>query len=161
MQVRWTAREEREVKRTGRRSDCPINFALQIFGDGWSLLVIRDLMFTDRRTYSNFLGAEEGIATNVLAARLRQLQAQGLIRRQGTGRGATYALTEKGLDLLPAMLELVSWSARHDRHTAAPPDFVSRIRRDREAVAIELRKHLRRRHGLESMMGSRGRGQER
>ncbi len=137
------------MKRTSRRSDCPINFALQTFGDGWSLLVIRDLMFTDRRTYTDFLGAEEGIATNVLADRLKQLQALGLIRRRGTGRGATYALTEKGLDLLPAMLELVSWSARHDRHTAAPPDFVARIRRDREAVATALRKNLRRGYGLD------------
>jgi DNA-binding HxlR family transcriptional regulator len=136
------------VKRVGRRSDCPINFALQTFGDAWSLLVIRDLMFTDRRTYSDLLGAEEGIATNVLADRLKQLQASGLIRRRGTGRGATYALTEKGLDLLPAMLELVSWSARYDRRTAAPPDFVARIRRDPEAVRTELRKQLRRQHGL-------------
>ncbi len=132
------------MKRTGRRSDCPINFALQTFGDAWSLLVIRDLMFTDRRTYTDLLGAEEGIATNVLADRLKRLQALGLIRRRWTGRGATYGLTEKGLDLLPAMLELVSWSARHDRQTAAPPDFVARIRRDREAVATELRKNLRR-----------------
>ena len=91
------------MKRTGRRSDCPINFALQTFGDAWSLLVIRDLMFTDRRTYTDLLGAEEGIATNVLADRLKRLQALGLIRRRGTGRGATYGLTEKGLDLLPAM----------------------------------------------------------
>lgn len=136
------------MRRTTRRSDCPINFALQAFGDGWSLLVMRDLMFTNRRTYSDFLGAEENIATNILATRLKQLQAQGLIRRRGTGRGATYALTEKGLDLLPAMLELISWSARHDRHTAAPPDFVAGIRRDRDAVATELRTHLRQRHGL-------------
>ncbi|PYP33599.1 MAG: hypothetical protein DMD49_02835 [Gemmatimonadetes bacterium] len=99
-------------------------------------------MFTDRRTYTDFLA-------NVLADRLKQLQALGLIRRRGTGRGATYALTEKGLDLLPAMLELVSWSARHDRHTAAPPDFVARIRRDREAVATALRKNLRRGYGLD------------
>ena len=81
------------MKRTTRRSDCPINFALQTFGDGWSLLVIRDLMFTDRRTYTDFLRADEGIATNVLADRLKQLRALGLIRRRGRGRGATYALT--------------------------------------------------------------------
>jgi DNA-binding HxlR family transcriptional regulator len=138
------------VKRTSRRSNCPINFALQTFGDAWSLLVIRDLMFTDRRTYTDFLGAEERIATNVLADRLQRLQAQGLIRREGTGRGAMYALTEKGLDLLPAMLELISWSARYDRRTAAPADFVAGIRRDAVGVATELRTQLRRRHGLES-----------
>jgi DNA-binding HxlR family transcriptional regulator len=148
MQVKQDYEEEPQVKRTGRRSDCPINFALQIFGDTWSLLVIRDLMFTDRRTYSEFLNAEEGIATNILATRLNQLQATGLIRRRGRGRSATYGLTEKGLDLLPAMLELISWSARYDARTAAPPAFVARIRTERKTLADELRAGLKRRHGL-------------
>jgi len=148
MQVKQDYEKEPQVKRTGRRSDCPINFALQIFGDTWSLLVIRDLMFTDRRTYSEFLSAEEGIATNILATRLNQLQATGLIRRRGRGRSATYGLTEKGLDLLPAMLELISWSARYDARTAAPPAFVTRIRTERKTLADELRAGLKRRHGL-------------
>ena len=137
------------MRRRRRKSDCPVHFALEVLGDPWTLLIVRDVMFKARTSYTDFLRAEEGIATNVLADRLKRLQALGLIRRRGTGRGATYALTEKGLDLLPAMLELVSWSARHDRQTAAPPDFVARIRRDREAVATELRKHLRRGYGLD------------
>lgn len=136
------------MKRTARRSDCPINFALQIFGDAWSLLVIRDLMFTDRRTYTDFLNAEEGMATNVLADRLEQLQRAGLIRKSGAGRGAEYGLTRKGLDLLPAMLELISWSARHDKHTAAPREFVTRIRKNRAAVLAELETRLTERFGL-------------
>ena len=136
------------MKRTERRSDCPINFALQTFGDAWSLLVIRDLMFTDRATYTDFLRAEEGMATNVLADRLRSLQAAGLIRRRGAARGATYALTAKGLDLLPAMLELIAWSARYDPSTAAPAPFVARIRSDRETLLSELRAGLRQRHGI-------------
>lgn len=136
------------MKRTERRSDCPINFALQTFGDAWSLLVIRDLMFTNRATYSEFAGAEERVATNVLADRLKALTHRGLIRKRGTGRGAAYGLTEKGLDLLPAMLELVSWSARYDRHTAAPAEFVARIRKNRDKVAAGLREQLRQRHGL-------------
>jgi len=148
MQVKQDYEEEPQVKRTGRRSDCPINFALQIFGDTWSLLVIRDLMFTDRRTYSEFLSAEEGIATNILATRLNQLQATGLIRRRGRGRSATYGLTEKGLDLLPAMLEIISWSARYDARTAAPPAFVTRIRTERKTLVDQLRAGLKRRHGL-------------
>jgi DNA-binding HxlR family transcriptional regulator len=123
------------MKRTARRSDCPINFALQSFGDAWSLLVIRDLMFTERRTYSDFLNA--------------LLQAQGIIRKDGTGRGASYALTGKGLDLLPAMLELVSWSARYDARTAAPPAFVDRIRSHRQAVTRELSKSLKKQYALE------------
>ena len=136
------------MRRTGRRSDCPINFALQTFGDAWSLLVIRDLMFTARTTYTEFANAEEGMATNVLAARLKALQQNGLIRKRGSGRGAAYGLTEKGLDLLPAMLELVAWSGRHDRQSAAPREFVARIRKDRDGVAAGLRNELRRRHGL-------------
>src|SRR5262245_51138935 len=105
-------------------------------------------MFTDRLTYSDFARAEEGIATNVLAARLEALRQHGIIRRRGEGKGAQYALTQKGLDLLPAMLELISWSARYDGRTAAPPEFVSHIRRDRDRVAEGLRQELRRRHGL-------------
>jgi DNA-binding HxlR family transcriptional regulator len=138
------------MKRTERRSDCPINFALQTFGDPWSLLVIRDLMFTERRTYSDFLRAEEGMATNVLAARLKHLQTVGLIRKRGTGRGADYALTAKGLDLLPTILQLVVWSARHDKRTAAPKRFVARINGERSQVESELREQLRMRYGIKS-----------
>jgi DNA-binding HxlR family transcriptional regulator len=136
------------VKRTERRSDCPINFALQIFGDAWSLLIIRDLMFTDRRTYTDFLSAEEGVATNILATRLKWLQASGLVRRRGEGRGATYGLTEKGLDLLPAMLDLIAWSGKYDRRTGAPGAFLARIRGDRSGLIAELRKNLRQEYDL-------------
>ncbi len=136
------------MKRTARKSDCPINFALQTFGDAWSLLVIRDLMFTERRTYTDFLHAEEAMATNILAARLKQLRSDGLIRKRGAGRGAEYALTKKGLDLLPAMLELIVWSGRHDRRTAAPKEFLAKIRRNPAQLTSELRDRLRRRYGL-------------
>ena len=130
------------MKRTGRRSDCPINYALQTFGDPWSLLVLRDLMFTDRRSYSDFLHAEEGIATNILADRLVWLQDVDVIRKIGHGKGARYALTAKGLDLLPAMLELIRWSATHDARTGAPKAFVSRIDKQRAAVEQEIREQL-------------------
>lgn len=136
------------MKRTERRSDCPINFALQTFGDAWSLLIIRDLMFTVRRTYTDFLNAEEGMATNILATRLEWLQASGLVRRRGEGRGATYALTEKGLDLLPAMLDLIAWSGKYDRRTGAPKAFLARIRGDRAGLVMELRQSLRHEYGL-------------
>lgn len=136
------------MKRTERRSDCPINFALQTFGDAWSLLIIRDLMFTERRTYTEFLTAEERMATNVLADRLSRLQHAGLIRRTGAGKGAQFGLTAKGLDLLPAMLGFVDWSARYDKRTAAPKDFVARIRRDPARVAAEIRERLRARYNL-------------
>ena len=136
------------MKRTERRSDCPINFALQTFGDAWSLLIIRDLMFTDRRTYTDFLNAEEGMATNILAARLEWLQASGLVRRQGEGRGAKFGLTERGLDLLPAMLDLIAWSGKYDRRTGAPRAFLARIRGDRAGLIAELRQNLRREYSF-------------
>lgn len=136
------------MKRTARRSDCPINFALQTFGDAWSLLLIRDLMFTDRRTYTDFLNAEERMATNVLADRLEQLQRSGLIQKTASGRGSEYGLTRKALDLLPAMLDLISWSARHDKYTAAPREFVKRINKNRAAVIAELEAKLTKRFGL-------------
>jgi len=127
------------MKRTERRSDCPINFAVQTFGDAWSLIILRDLMFTDRRTYGDFLSAEERIATNILAARLEYLQKVGLI----THDNARYALTEKGLGLLPAMLDLISWSGKYDPRTGAPKAFLKRIARDRAALLAELTAQLR------------------
>jgi DNA-binding HxlR family transcriptional regulator len=127
------------MKRSERRSDCPINFALQTFGDSWSLIILRDLMFTERRTYGDFLSAEEGIATNILAARLEHLQNVGVIVRRDGG----YGLTRKGLDLLPAMLDLIGWSGKHDARTAAPKPFLKRIARDREGLLAELTAQLR------------------
>ena len=138
------------MKRTGRRSNCPINFALQTFGDAWSLLVIRDLMFTERRTYSDFLGAEEGMATNILADRLARLQHAGIITRAGRGKGAQYGLTARGLDLLPAMLQFIAWSARHDGLTQVPKAFSSRIRTDAAAVEADLRRQLGVQFGLQA-----------
>ena len=136
------------MKRQDRRSDCPISFALEAFGDTWSLLVMRDLLFTGKRTFSDFLRSEEGIATNVLAARLRALEDAGLIRAEGEGRSVRYGPTARGLDLLPILLEMIAWSARHDARSAAPPAFVARIRKDRAELMTELREQIAGAHGL-------------
>jgi DNA-binding HxlR family transcriptional regulator len=136
------------MKRNDRRSDCPINFALETFGDTWSLLILRDLLFTGKRTYGEFLASEERIATNVLAARLKSLENAGLIRAEGEARNVRYSLTKMGLDLLPTLLEMIAWSAQYDARTAAPPPFVSRIRRDRTRLIRELRTQLMREHEL-------------
>jgi len=138
------------MKRTERRSDCPISFALETFGDTWSLLVIRDLMFKSKSTYTEFQRSEEGIATNILASRLRHLEDSGLIRKRGSGRSAAYALTEKGLDLLPVVVEMIGWSARYDPRTAADRDFVARLRTNRGGLLAEIRAELRRAHHLSS-----------
>lgn len=123
--------------RRRRRSDCPIHFSLEAVGDPWTLLVVRDLLLKGRATYSEFLRAEEGIATNILANRLAKLEADGIVTRDAkTGR---YAPTARGVALLPVLLELIAWGAAHDPHTAAAPAFVARVRDDREALLAELR----------------------
>lgn len=124
--------------RRRRRSDCPIHFALEAFGDPWTLLIVRDLMFKRRATYTDFLRAEEGISTNILATRLAKLEADGLaVRDPTTGR---YQLTDKGLALMPVLLEMMVWSADHDPATAASASFIERIRTDRHGLMAELRR---------------------
>jgi DNA-binding HxlR family transcriptional regulator len=129
-----------------RRSSCPVATSLDIFGDKWSLLVIRDLLFTDHRRFGDFAGADEGIATNVLAERLERLECEGLIRREpdpADGRKFVYGLTPKGLDLAPLIVEMVIWAARYEK-TAAPPDLVRSMERDREKFLHGLRKRWER-----------------
>lgn len=130
------------MKRTDRRSDCPTNFALQTFGDSWSLLVVRDLMFKGKRTFGEFAASEEHVATNILTDRLRTLQRSGIIRRDGTGRATRYSLTAKGVDLLPLMIELIVWSARYDVRSAAPAALVGRATRARAELLAEMRARL-------------------
>lgn len=130
------------------RSHCPIAFALDIFGDRWTLLVLRDLLFKGKTRYKEFLAAEEGVATNVLAERLRRLEEEGLVQKshpQGGGRQFVYRPTAKALDLLPVLVEISLWSANYDPLTAAPPALMRQIRKDREAFIREVRKQFIRR----------------
>jgi DNA-binding HxlR family transcriptional regulator len=133
------------MRRRHRRSDCPVHFALEVFGDPWTLLIVRDLMFKDRTTYSEFLRAEEGIATNILADRLVRLEQDGIVSKDAAASGG-YRLTAKGIDLLPILLEIIAWSAQHDPRTAADRAFVRRFRTDKEAFARKLREELKDRH---------------
>lgn len=101
----------------GRRSDCPINFAVEVLGDRWSLLILRDIVFWGKRTYGELLGSDERIATNILASRLRHLEKEGLIERSSDlhdRRKDRYDLTESGIALIPVLVELTCWSARNE-----------------------------------------------
>ncbi len=134
------------MKQIKRRSDCPISFALDIFGDKWSLLIIRDLMFQGKKTYGEFLNSEEKIATNILADRLTMLESAGLIKSKMDKEKKSrynYSLTKKAIDLLPAILEIIKWSATHDKRTAAHKEFVERIKNDRENLIKELTSQLK------------------
>ena len=127
------------------RSHCPIAFALEIFGDRWTLLVLRDLLLKGKKRYKDFLASEEEIATNVLADRLRRLEREGLVvrlRPPGGGRQFVYRPTAKALDLLPVLLEISIWSAQVDPLTAAPPILMRRISKNRESFIREIRRQF-------------------
>jgi len=101
----------------GHRSGCPINLAVEVLGDRWSLVVLRDVMFGNRHHFRELLtGSEEGIASNILADRLRRLVAQGLLWRSDDEthrQKIRYSLTEAGIQLMPVMAALGSWGRRH------------------------------------------------
>ena len=124
-----------------RRSDCPISYALDVFGDKWTLLIIRDMLFKQRRRYSEFAESGERIATNVLADRLSKLEAWGLVTKQTDPQNARqfiYRLTAKALDLAPVLIEMILWSAKHDPHTAADRSFVREAKANRERLIREV-----------------------
>ena len=125
---------------SARRSGCPISISLEIFGDRWSLLVVRDLMFKGMRTFKEFAAAGEGIATNILAERLARLESAGIIARTldaVDARRVLYHLTEKGMGLAPVLVEMVIWAARYE-DTDAPAETVRAMRRDRAAFIDNL-----------------------
>ena len=125
------------MKKQQRRSDCPINFSLETFGDLWSLLIIRDIVYFGRRSYGEFLEAGEGIATNILATRLAQLEEKGiLVKKQDPTdkRKDIYSLTNRGLDLIPILVELASWGALHDPQTGAPPGWIALVNANKEKI---------------------------
>jgi DNA-binding HxlR family transcriptional regulator len=101
-----------------RRSGCPLNASIEMLGDRWSLLIIRDMMLRNFRAYKEFLESYEGIATNILADRLRKLEAHGIIAAKPDpldGRKLIYTLTAKGIDLAPVLAEMVLWAAGHEK----------------------------------------------
>ena len=127
-------------KRSSRRSDCPLNVSLEILGDRWSLLIIRDLMFRGFRTYKELFESEEGIATNILADRLQRLEACGIITNEQETtdrRKLIYRLTQKGIDLAPVLVELILWGARYE-DTAAPRAVIRKMEKQREEFLSEI-----------------------
>ena len=122
-------------------SGCPIRYAVGIFGDRWSLLIIRDRMFKERRYYSDFLSAGEGISTNILADRLANLVKTGIINKKKdskNGAKVIYFLTEKGRALMPVMLAMIDWSETYDYDTEVPEEFINTLRYDKESLEKAL-----------------------
>jgi len=141
------------MKQPEQRSDCPISSALDLFGDKWSLLVMRDLLFRNKLYYREFLASEEGIATNILADRLARLEQAGLIERTGddprSGKQVYFA-TAKGKDLIPLLLQMMLWSAEHNPRTAAPDALITELKTDLDKAA----RAIRQKGGIQAFLAS-------
>ncbi|WP_370278700.1 winged helix-turn-helix transcriptional regulator [Pontibacterium sp.] len=132
-------------KKTKNWAGCPIRFGMSQFGDKWSFLIIRDLMFKGRRYYNEFLEAGEGISTNILASRLADLEHNGIIsKRQDTEKRSKniYRLTEKGIELMPMMLAMIDWAEKYDDQTEVPAEFINKLRDSPEKLRQELLNQL-------------------
>ena len=137
------------MKKTKLRSHCPVNFALEAFGDRWALLILRDVVFRGKRTYGEFLKSEEGFSTNILASRLEHLIGEGILQREvheEDGRKDLYSLTDKGLDLIPVIFEMVLWSAKYDSRSEARriTRLVELIRKDNRRISAKVMEQVRR-----------------
>src|SRR4051812_13463479 len=125
------------MKKQERRSDCPISFVLETVGDTWSLLIVRDIVYFGKKTYGEFLESEEKIATNILATRLASMEQNGILVKKPhpkDKRKEVYELTEKGLDLIPIMLEMANWSFKHDPQTGAPAEWINMVNANKENI---------------------------
>jgi len=130
-----------KLKERKYRSHCPINFAQEVFGDKWSLLIIRDVMFKGKKYYNEFLSSDEKISTNILANRLEKLEVDGLITKtidKNNNSKKIYALTQKGIALLPMLIEMIAWSAKYDNETETPAEFIHKLEEDKESLIREL-----------------------
>jgi DNA-binding HxlR family transcriptional regulator len=128
-----------------RRSDCPISNSLEIWGDKWSLLIIRDLMFAKECTYGDFLKSPEGIATNILATRLQTLEDNGLIEKLAhpdSKAKVLYKLTQKGIDLLPVLIEIHIWAEKYYFIPADKKAMMKEVKKDKAGFIKSISKEL-------------------
>jgi DNA-binding HxlR family transcriptional regulator len=129
-------------RKSKRRSGCPVSVSLDLLGDRWSLLIIRDLMVRGYRTFKEFEESGESIATNILTDRLRKLKSAGIITTQvdeTDGRKVNYRLTQKGIDLAPVLLELLIWGARHEK-TEASCAVIEKMASSRDSLLREVQR---------------------
>ena len=138
------------MNKVKKRSDCPISNSLDIWGDKWSLLIIRDLMDARECTYGDFLKSPEGIATNILAARLQNLEENGLIEKlehPDSKAKVLYKLTRKGIDLVPVMIEIGLWAEKYFSIPADRKALLKEVKKDKAAFIKSMTKELERQGG--------------
>ncbi len=126
------------------RSDCPVSYAIDFFGDKWSFLIVRDLV-QGKKFYKDFQSSQEGIATNILSDRLKKLEKIGIIEWKVYEQLKTkkeYSLTEKGKDLIPLLVDLIVWSNKYQNDLAVSDYFIKRAHEDREGLIATIRERL-------------------
>ncbi len=129
-----------------RRSDCPISFTLDIFGDKWTLLILRDIVFFKRVRFSDFM-PQEHIATNILADRLQKLEQAGLVEKHRDTRLKNqfiYSVTPKAEALLPVLIEMTVWGLEYDPQSLASNGFIGRVKNERQKVIREITRSVKR-----------------
>ena len=122
------------MKVSEKRSDCPISSSLDIFGDKWSLLIVRDLMLHKSRTYGDFTKSAEKIATNILANRLQLLEDNGIITKlpyPGNKVKGLYRLSPKGVDLIPALIEIALWGEKYMANVDEGSPFLKEVKKNK------------------------------
>lgn len=130
-----------------KRSDCPISCSLEMWGDKWSLLIVRDLMFAKECTYGDFLKSKEGIATNILASRLQALEENEIIEKRihpDSKAKVLYKLTRKGIDLLPILLEINLWAEKYSDIPADRKAMLKEVKKDKPGFIKAMTKELER-----------------
>ena len=133
------------IEITNRRSECSLSSGLEILGDKWTLLIIRDLMFTNRQEFGHFLQSGEGISTNILTERLQRLQYYGLILKNphpDHGKKYIYTLTDEGIKLAPTIFEFTLWASQSIENTFVPPQILSAIKNDQAKLLKLIKKRI-------------------
>jgi len=128
------------------RSECPLSYSLDVFGDKWSLLIIRDLLFTNKCTYNDFIKSDEGIATNILAARLKSLEENGIIEKLDHPESKAkklYKLTQKGIELLPIIIEIYIWTDKYFTMPAELKERIKEAKKDKEKFIKQVLNDLK------------------
>ncbi|AZO15618.1 transcriptional regulator [Mesorhizobium sp. M2A.F.Ca.ET.043.05.1.1] len=134
---------------TKGRSGCPISLSLELLGDRWTLLIIRDLAFAGKRHFREFLQSDEGISSRTLAERLQTLQDEGILTRSDDpshGLKAIYRLTDAGIDLLPLLATLGAWGSKHRKADDKLAQIANDLAAGGEPALERMKETLRAQH---------------
>ncbi len=141
------------MKPINSRSNCPISYSLDLFGDKWTLLILRDMILEDKSSFSEFMGSAEGIASNILINRLNTLHSQGFMTKRASSLNKSkflYTLTDKGIDLVPLIVDLIEWGEKYNQ-TGEPKSVLNKLRKNRGKAIMEIQEKLRRKQALNEL----------